>query len=156
MAERNEEGRSPAPSISVESIQLRSLLLRPETKRFCVSVGVSASHLKCRSSLAFLHFSEEHKVWSCSRFLSSVRSVSLTSWPPLSMWMWLSQVAKKNLEGFANLFQRFLQVKGPSVEWVKIQRPPEDSVSLAFLCGNEKCSFMTWMAAVFRAWIPAA
>lgn len=40
------------------------------------------------------------------------------------------QVSRKDFEGFRNLFQRFLQVKGPSVEWIKIQRPPEDSVCL--------------------------
>lgn len=40
------------------------------------------------------------------------------------------QVSRKDFEGFKNLFQRFLQVKGPSVEWIKIQRPPEDSVCL--------------------------
>ncbi|KAM8809363.1 UTP--glucose-1-phosphate uridylyltransferase-like isoform 1-T1 [Eudromia elegans] len=36
---------------------------------------------------------------------------------------------KKDLEGFKKLFHRFLQEKGPSVDWEKIQRPPEDSVS---------------------------
>lgn len=40
------------------------------------------------------------------------------------------QASRKDFEGFKNLFHRFLQVKGPSVEWVKIQRPPEDSVSV--------------------------
>ncbi len=47
------------------------------------------------------------------------------------------QVSQKDFEGFKNLFHRFLQVKGPSVEWIKIQRPPEDSVSpvcWGFLC----------------------
>uniref|UniRef100_A0A671TX14 UTP--glucose-1-phosphate uridylyltransferase n=2 Tax=Sparus aurata TaxID=8175 RepID=A0A671TX14_SPAAU len=38
------------------------------------------------------------------------------------------EVSRKDFEGFTNLFHRFLQVKGPSVEWVKIQRPPEDSI----------------------------
>ncbi|XP_010291355.1 PREDICTED: UTP--glucose-1-phosphate uridylyltransferase-like isoform X1 [Phaethon lepturus] len=38
--------------------------------------------------------------------------------------------AKKDLEGFKKLFHRFLQEKGPSVDWGKIQRPPEDSVLL--------------------------
>ncbi|XP_054885265.1 UDP-glucose pyrophosphorylase 2b isoform X1 [Poeciliopsis prolifica] len=33
-----------------------------------------------------------------------------------------------NFKGFKNLFHRFLQVKGPSVEWIKIKRPPEDSI----------------------------
>ncbi|XP_015244921.1 PREDICTED: UTP--glucose-1-phosphate uridylyltransferase-like isoform X2 [Cyprinodon variegatus] len=37
-------------------------------------------------------------------------------------------VCKKDFEGFKNLFHRFLQVKGPSVEWIKIKRPPEDSI----------------------------
>ncbi|MEQ2214532.1 hypothetical protein XENOCAPTIV_011119 [Xenoophorus captivus] len=36
-------------------------------------------------------------------------------------------VCKKDFKGFKNLFHRFLQVKGPSVEWIKIKRPPEDS-----------------------------
>lgn len=40
-------------------------------------------------------------------------------------------MSRKDFEGFKNLFQRFLQVKGPSVEWIKIQRPPEDSVRSA-------------------------
>ncbi|CAM9849618.1 unnamed protein product, partial [Bubo scandiacus] len=35
---------------------------------------------------------------------------------------------KKDLEGFKKLFHRFLQEKGPSVDWGKIQRPPEDSI----------------------------
>uniref|UniRef100_A0A672GPY6 UTP--glucose-1-phosphate uridylyltransferase n=1 Tax=Salarias fasciatus TaxID=181472 RepID=A0A672GPY6_SALFA len=38
------------------------------------------------------------------------------------------EVSKKDFEGFKSLFHRFLQVKGPSVEWIKIQRPPEDSI----------------------------
>ncbi|XP_077438805.1 UDP-glucose pyrophosphorylase 2b isoform X3 [Vanacampus margaritifer] len=38
------------------------------------------------------------------------------------------EACKKDFEGFRNLFHRFLQVKGPSVEWIKIQRPPEDSI----------------------------
>nr|AAH78581.1 MGC85503 protein [Xenopus laevis] len=36
---------------------------------------------------------------------------------------------KKDLAGFQKLFHRFLQEKGPAVDWGKIQRPPEDSVS---------------------------
>lgn len=39
------------------------------------------------------------------------------------------QHTKTDLDGFQNLFHRFLQEKGPSVDWGKIQRPPEDSVS---------------------------
>ncbi|KAJ4948263.1 hypothetical protein JOQ06_019799 [Pogonophryne albipinna] len=42
------------------------------------------------------------------------------------------EVSRKDFEGFRNLFQRFLQVKGPSIEWIKIQRPPEDSELLLF------------------------
>ncbi|MED6252532.1 UTP--glucose-1-phosphate uridylyltransferase [Ataeniobius toweri] len=38
------------------------------------------------------------------------------------------RVCKKDFKGFKNLFHRFLQVKGPSVEWIKIKRPPEDSI----------------------------
>ncbi|XP_064411764.1 UDP-glucose pyrophosphorylase 2b isoform X2 [Latimeria chalumnae] len=34
----------------------------------------------------------------------------------------------KDFEGFQKLFHRFLQEKGPSVDWGKIQRPPEDSI----------------------------
>ncbi|MEE6474603.1 hypothetical protein FKM82_010438 [Ascaphus truei] len=34
---------------------------------------------------------------------------------------------KKDLAGFQKLYHRFLQEKGPSVDWGKIQRPPEDS-----------------------------
>ncbi|KAG2467153.1 UGPA uridylyltransferase, partial [Polypterus senegalus] len=36
-------------------------------------------------------------------------------------------VVKKDFVGFKQLFHRFLQEKGPSVDWVKIKRPPEDS-----------------------------
>lgn len=39
-----------------------------------------------------------------------------------------AKVAKKDFEGFEKLFHRFLQVKGPSVDWAKIHRPPEDSI----------------------------
>ncbi|KAM4771845.1 UTP--glucose-1-phosphate uridylyltransferase isoform 1-T1 [Rhinophrynus dorsalis] len=35
---------------------------------------------------------------------------------------------RKDLNGFQNLFHRFLQEKGPSVDWGKIQKPPEDSI----------------------------
>ncbi|KPP62123.1 hypothetical protein Z043_119708 [Scleropages formosus] len=38
------------------------------------------------------------------------------------------EVARKDFEGFKKLFHRFLQAKGPSVDWAKIHRPPEDSV----------------------------
>ncbi|XP_026873634.1 UDP-glucose pyrophosphorylase 2b isoform X1 [Electrophorus electricus] len=38
------------------------------------------------------------------------------------------EVCRKDFEGFEKLFHRFLQVKGPSVEWTKINRPPEDSI----------------------------
>lgn len=52
-------------------------------------------------------------------------------------------MSRKDFEGFKNLFHRFLQVKGPSVEWIKIQRPPDDSVRL--LCGGcavHLCAYM--------------
>ncbi|KAK2510124.1 hypothetical protein MC885_021597, partial [Smutsia gigantea] len=35
---------------------------------------------------------------------------------------------KKDPDGFQKLFHRFLQEKGPSVDWGKIQRPPEDLI----------------------------
>ncbi|XP_032882209.1 UTP--glucose-1-phosphate uridylyltransferase isoform X1 [Amblyraja radiata] len=35
---------------------------------------------------------------------------------------------KKNFEGFQKLFRSLLQRKGPSVEWEKIQKAPEDSI----------------------------
>ncbi|KAG7283563.1 hypothetical protein CRUP_026490 [Coryphaenoides rupestris] len=39
-----------------------------------------------------------------------------------------AQISRKDFEGFKNIFHRFLQRKGPSVEWAKIQRPPEDLI----------------------------
>ncbi|KTF84592.1 hypothetical protein cypCar_00023535 [Cyprinus carpio] len=39
-----------------------------------------------------------------------------------------AEISRKDFEGFKKLFHRFLQEKGPSVDWAKIQRPPEDSV----------------------------
>ncbi|XP_013860126.1 UTP--glucose-1-phosphate uridylyltransferase, partial [Austrofundulus limnaeus] len=39
-----------------------------------------------------------------------------------------AEVSRKDFSGFKNLFHKFLQVKGPSVEWAKINRPPEDSI----------------------------
>uniref|UniRef100_A0A4W5QNR9 UTP--glucose-1-phosphate uridylyltransferase n=1 Tax=Hucho hucho TaxID=62062 RepID=A0A4W5QNR9_9TELE len=38
------------------------------------------------------------------------------------------EISKKDFEGFKNLFHRFLQVKGPSVKWDKIHKPPEDLI----------------------------
>lgn len=35
---------------------------------------------------------------------------------------------RKDFEGFQNLFERFLQEEGPSIEWKKIQRLDKDSV----------------------------
>uniref|UniRef100_A0AAZ3PZ34 UTP--glucose-1-phosphate uridylyltransferase n=1 Tax=Oncorhynchus tshawytscha TaxID=74940 RepID=A0AAZ3PZ34_ONCTS len=43
-------------------------------------------------------------------------------------WHFLFQISKKDFEGFKNLFHRFLQVKGPSVKWDKIHKPPEDLI----------------------------
>ncbi|XP_028266963.1 UTP--glucose-1-phosphate uridylyltransferase-like isoform X1 [Parambassis ranga] len=39
-----------------------------------------------------------------------------------------AEISRKDFDGFKKLFHRFLQVKGPSVEWTKINRPPEDSI----------------------------
>ncbi|KAL7404105.1 hypothetical protein ABVT39_009792 [Epinephelus coioides] len=39
-----------------------------------------------------------------------------------------AEISRKDFDGFRELFHRFLQVKGPSVEWAKINRPPEDSI----------------------------
>ncbi|XP_075947850.1 UTP--glucose-1-phosphate uridylyltransferase-like [Anarhichas minor] len=39
-----------------------------------------------------------------------------------------AEISRKNLDGFKKLFHRFLQVKGPSVDWAKINRPPDDSI----------------------------
>lgn len=39
-----------------------------------------------------------------------------------------AEISRKDFEGFKKLFHRFLQEKGPSVDWAKIQRPPEGSI----------------------------
>ncbi|XP_037621184.1 UTP--glucose-1-phosphate uridylyltransferase-like isoform X2 [Sebastes umbrosus] len=39
-----------------------------------------------------------------------------------------AEISKKDFDGFKKIFHSFLQVKGPSVEWAKINRPPEDSI----------------------------
>ncbi|KAG8014521.1 UTP--glucose-1-phosphate uridylyltransferase, partial [Nibea albiflora] len=39
-----------------------------------------------------------------------------------------AEISRKDFNGFKDIFHRFLQVKGPSVDWAKINRPPEDSV----------------------------
>ncbi|XP_078129293.1 UTP--glucose-1-phosphate uridylyltransferase-like isoform X1 [Sander vitreus] len=39
-----------------------------------------------------------------------------------------AQTSRKDFDGFKNIFHRFLQVKGPAVDWAKINRPPEDSI----------------------------
>ncbi|XP_023680768.1 UTP--glucose-1-phosphate uridylyltransferase-like isoform X2 [Paramormyrops kingsleyae] len=39
-----------------------------------------------------------------------------------------AELARKDFEGFKKIFHRFLQAKGPSVDWPKIHRPPEDSI----------------------------
>jgi UTP--glucose-1-phosphate uridylyltransferase len=36
---------------------------------------------------------------------------------------------KKDLDGFAQLFHRFLQEEGPSVDWERIEKLPENAVS---------------------------
>ncbi|XP_053192593.1 UTP--glucose-1-phosphate uridylyltransferase-like [Scomber japonicus] len=39
-----------------------------------------------------------------------------------------AETCKKDFDGFKKLFHRFLKHKGPSVDWAKIHRPPEDSI----------------------------
>ncbi|CAB1436587.1 unnamed protein product [Pleuronectes platessa] len=39
-----------------------------------------------------------------------------------------AEISRKEFDGFKKLFHRFLQVKGPAVDWAKINRPPEDSI----------------------------
>ncbi|KAM7008850.1 UTP--glucose-1-phosphate uridylyltransferase-like [Tautogolabrus adspersus] len=39
-----------------------------------------------------------------------------------------AEISRKDFDGFKKLFHRFLQVKGPSVDWARINRPPEDSI----------------------------
>ncbi|KAM9313807.1 UTP--glucose-1-phosphate uridylyltransferase-like [Pholidichthys leucotaenia] len=39
-----------------------------------------------------------------------------------------AEISRKDFAGFRELFHRFLQVKGPSVDWAKISRPPEDLI----------------------------
>ena len=41
----------------------------------------------------------------------------------------LLQEALLNISGFKELFGRFLEETGPSVQWEKIKPPPEGSVS---------------------------
>jgi UTP--glucose-1-phosphate uridylyltransferase len=36
---------------------------------------------------------------------------------------------EKELSGFAQLFHRFLQEEGPSVDWERIEKLPENAVS---------------------------
>lgn len=38
------------------------------------------------------------------------------------------ELIKKELNGFTDLFNRFLQEEGPSVNWEKIERLPQDAV----------------------------
>nr|XP_019965298.1 PREDICTED: UTP--glucose-1-phosphate uridylyltransferase-like [Paralichthys olivaceus] len=39
-----------------------------------------------------------------------------------------AEISRKEFDGFKKLFHRFLQVKGPGVDWAKINRPPEESI----------------------------
>ncbi|XP_076003808.1 UTP--glucose-1-phosphate uridylyltransferase-like isoform X2 [Genypterus blacodes] len=39
-----------------------------------------------------------------------------------------AETSRKDFDGFKKLFHRFLQVKGPAVDWAKINRPPEGSI----------------------------
>ena len=38
------------------------------------------------------------------------------------------ELSRKDFEGFKTLFHRFLQARGPSVEWDKINRPAADLI----------------------------
>lgn len=53
------------------------------------------------------------------------------------------QICKKDFDGFKKLFHRFLQVKGPSVDWAKINRPPEDAVSTPAVYEATRCRVAT-------------
>ncbi|XP_008315443.1 UTP--glucose-1-phosphate uridylyltransferase-like isoform X2 [Cynoglossus semilaevis] len=39
-----------------------------------------------------------------------------------------AESSRKDFDGFKQLFHRFLRVKGPSLEWSKIKRPPEEVI----------------------------
>ncbi|XP_035492286.2 UTP--glucose-1-phosphate uridylyltransferase isoform X1 [Scophthalmus maximus] len=39
-----------------------------------------------------------------------------------------AEISRKDFDGFKKLFHRFLHVKGPGVDWAKINRPPDDSI----------------------------
>jgi len=39
-----------------------------------------------------------------------------------------AEITRKDFDGFKKLFHRFLKVKGPSIDWAKIHRPPEGSI----------------------------
>ncbi|XP_029986802.1 UTP--glucose-1-phosphate uridylyltransferase isoform X1 [Sphaeramia orbicularis] len=39
-----------------------------------------------------------------------------------------AEITRKDFDGFKKLFHRFLQVKGPAIDWAKINRPPEDLI----------------------------
>ncbi|XP_042247391.1 UTP--glucose-1-phosphate uridylyltransferase-like isoform X2 [Thunnus maccoyii] len=39
-----------------------------------------------------------------------------------------AEATRKDFDGFKKLFNRFLKVKGPSIDWAKIHRPPEGSI----------------------------
>uniref|UniRef100_A0A8D3CY04 UTP--glucose-1-phosphate uridylyltransferase n=1 Tax=Scophthalmus maximus TaxID=52904 RepID=A0A8D3CY04_SCOMX len=40
----------------------------------------------------------------------------------------VKRISRKDFDGFKKLFHRFLHVKGPGVDWAKINRPPDDSI----------------------------
>ncbi|KAE8300631.1 UTP--glucose-1-phosphate uridylyltransferase [Larimichthys crocea] len=52
-----------------------------------------------------------------------------------------AEISRKDFSGFKDIFHRFLQVKGPSVDWAKINRPPEDSIQ-----PYEKIKAKAWAA----------
>jgi len=51
------------------------------------------------------------------------------SWFVRFTFYFLFQEALLNISGFKELFGRFLEETGPSVQWEKINPPPEGSVS---------------------------
>ncbi|XP_060921032.1 UTP--glucose-1-phosphate uridylyltransferase-like [Labrus mixtus] len=62
--------------------------------------------------------------WKASRALANQKESRRVT----DVRLVLFQISRKDFDGFKKLFHRFLQVKGPSVDWARINRPPEDSI----------------------------
>ncbi|KAI4890486.1 hypothetical protein NFI96_027456, partial [Prochilodus magdalenae] len=75
--------------------------------------GLNAGMTEFQEKLRQQHENSMHK--DLEKLLSTTKGVE-------------AEITRKDFEGFKQLFHRFLQVKGPSVDWAKINRPPEDSV----------------------------